>query len=197
MQSRPTMPPGGTPLFVSFVVLTFYGLGAGYVESFVNYPLWYIVGESDRWVEYHRALGPRVLVFLAVPVVLLSLVVNALLFVRRPPAVPAWTVTAALSLLLIIALSTIVIQIPIQIALGAAFDRAALDRLITSSLWLRDVPGTLRAGIIGYMLYLVASRSAGVPMSSRPVGGPDGDESAPIERMPVLGHATDVVGRHA
>ena len=90
----PSSSTGSTPVFIAFIVLTFYGLGAGYLESFVNYPLWHIIGESDRWVAYHEALGPRVVFVLAIPALALSLIANVLLFVRRPPAVPAWTVVA-------------------------------------------------------------------------------------------------------
>jgi hypothetical protein len=48
-----------TPVFIAFIVLTFYRLGAGYLESFVEHPLWHILGETDRWVAYHQARGRR------------------------------------------------------------------------------------------------------------------------------------------
>ena len=176
---------GATPLFTAFIALTFYGLGAGFLESFVNYPLWYVLGETDRWVAYHQALGPRVVVVLAMPALLLSLIANALLLVRRPTAVPGWTVVATLSLLVVATVSTVAIQIPIQAALGVAYDPAALDRLISSSLWLRDVPGGVRAAIAAYMLHLVVSGS--VLRAASSVGRADGDEPAPVERVPVLG----------
>ena len=139
----PTPSPsiGGTPIFVAFIALTFYGLGAGYLESFVNYPLWYIVGETDGWVAYHQALGPSCL---AIPALALSLIANVLLCVLRPPALPASSVAATLSLLLVGTASTMVIQIPVQTTLDVAYDCAALDRLISSSLWLRDIPGGIR-----------------------------------------------------
>jgi hypothetical protein len=162
----PSASPGSTYVFIAFIVLTFYGLGAGYLESFVNYPLWHIVGTTDRWVDYHQALGARVIVVLAIPAVALSIVANALLLVRRPPAVPAWTVAATLSLLLLVAVSTFAVQIPIQMALDVAYDRAAVDRLMWSSLWLRDVPGAIRAAIATYMLTLVMHGSTRVQLAA-------------------------------
>jgi hypothetical protein len=162
MSPPPSSSTGSTPAFIAFIVLTFYGLGAGYLESFVNYPLWHIIGETDRWIAYHEALGPRVVVVLAIPALALSLIANALLFVRRPPAVPAWTVVATLSLLLVSTASTFAIQIPIQMALDVAYDRAVVDHLIWSSLWLRDIPGAIRAAVAAYMLRLVASGSTAV-----------------------------------
>ena len=53
MTRQPGM-SGASAVFTAFIVFTFYGLGAGYLESFVNYPLWRIVGETDRSIEYRR-----------------------------------------------------------------------------------------------------------------------------------------------
>ena len=51
------------------------------------------------------------------------------------------------------------------------YDRAALDTLITSSIWLRDVIGGIRAAIVAYMLHVVVSASAAPPArSAQPVG---------------------------
>lgn len=170
MSASPSSSTLSTHVFIVFIVLTFYALGAGYLESFVNYPLWHIIGETDRWIAYHEALGPRVVIVLAIPALALSLVANVLLFVRRPPAVPAWTVGATLALLLVGTVSTFAIQIPIQIALDAAYDRAALDRLIWSSLWLRDVPAGIRAVVAAYMLRLVVSGATPVTVAAAPHG---------------------------
>ena len=148
LTAMPVTPLSPPTVFAGFVILTFYSLGAGYLEGFVNYPLWHIIGATDRWVDYHQALGPRVIVVLAVPALLLSLIANALLFFRRPMAVPQWTVVVTLMLLLVAIVSTIAIQIPIEIQLDRAYDRAAVYRLMTTSLWLRDVPGGVRALIL-------------------------------------------------
>jgi hypothetical protein len=50
----------------------------------------------------------------------------------------------------------------IQMALDVAYDRAVVDHLIWSSLWLRDIPGAIRAAVAAYMLRLVASGSTAV-----------------------------------
>ena len=147
------------PVFTAFVVLTFYSVGAGYLESFVNYPLWHVIGASDEWVAYRQVLGPRVLIVLALPA-LASLITNVLLFFVRPAAVPTWTVAVTSALLLMALVSTLAIQLPIQSRLDVAYDRAAVDWLMTSSLWLRDVPGGISAALVAYMLHRVVSTSA-------------------------------------
>jgi hypothetical protein len=97
-----------------------------------------------------------------IPALVLMVITNVLLFFFRPVAVPGWTVATALGLLVMATVSTAVIQIPIQMQLDVAYERAALDRLITSSLWLRDVVGGLRAALVAYMLHRVVSTSARV-----------------------------------
>ena len=148
---------GPAMVFTAFVILTFYSLGAGYVESFVNYPLWHVIGSTDRWIDYHRALGPRIIVVLAIPALALSLAANLLLLFFRPRAVPMWSIVTALVLLIVAAVSTMTVQIPIQAKLDAGYDRAAVDTLMATSLWLRDVTGGLRAAIVAYMVHLSVS----------------------------------------
>lgn len=160
MLTKSSASRGSTAVLTAFIVLTFYSLGAGYLESFVNYPLWHIIGPTDRWVAYHEALGPRVVVVLAIPAIALSLIANALLLRFRPPVVPTWTVAATLALLVVGSVSTFAIQIPIQVRLDAGYDRATVDHLISSSLWLRELTGGLRAAIAGYMLHLALAAPA-------------------------------------
>jgi hypothetical protein len=158
--SRMSRKPNPSPLiFTGFVVLTFYSLGAGWLESFVNYPLWHIIGPTDRWAAYHQALGPRIVIVLAIPALLLSLIANVLLFFRRPPPVPLWTVVVTLALLLVAIVSTVTIQIPIQMQLDVAYQRTAVDRLMVTSWWLRDLPGAFRGALVGYMVMLAVAPS--------------------------------------
>ena len=162
--SRPPVSTGSSPSLHRVHRPVVLRLGAGYLESFVNYPLWHIIGESDRWVAYHEALGPRVVFVLAIPALALWLIANVL-FVRRPPAVPAWTVVATLS------------QCwsargrrrrpgPDPVALDVAKDRAALDHLFWSSRWPRGIPGGIRAAVAGYMLCVVVSGSTPVRVAA-------------------------------
>jgi len=160
-------PDRSSPIvFAVFVMMTFYGLGAGYLESFVNYPTWPIVGATDQWVAYHKALGARVIVVLAIPALVLTLGANVLLFFWRPAAVPRWAVLAALIMLVVPVVSTMVIQIPIQIQLDRGYDQAALERLIVTSFWLRDLPGGVRAAFVGGLMIRALAHTA-TPIEAR------------------------------
>lgn len=117
----------------------FYGNGAAFIESFVNYPSWPLVGASE-FVTFHRFIGPRVITFLVAPA-LLGTVLTATLLRFRPHAVPAWSVWVAILLQLIMWISTATIQIPIQMELGNhGFSTPLVERLVETNFWLRRVP---------------------------------------------------------
>lgn len=117
----------------------FYGNGAAFIESFVNYPSWSLIGSSE-FTTFHRFIGPRVIAFLVAPA-LLGTVLTAALLRFRPPAVPAWSVWVAILLQLVMWISTATIQIPIQMELGTqGFSAPLVERLTETNFWLRRVP---------------------------------------------------------
>jgi hypothetical protein len=141
--------------------LVFYGNGAAFVESFVNYPSWRLIGASE-FTAYHRFIGPRVIGFLVAPA-LLGTLCTALLLRFRPPAIPLWSVWVTVSLQMVTWLSTATIQWPIQEDLGAhGFSAPLVDRLIETNWWLRRLPYAACAAIFLWM----AARAAAPPSSS-------------------------------
>jgi hypothetical protein len=137
-------------IFVVAFALVFYGNGAAFVESFVNYPSWRLVG-AESFRSYHEFIGPRVIAVLVAPAVVGTLFTIALLR-YRPANVPLWAVWAAILLQIVVWISTATIQIPIQLQLpteGAS--PALMDRLIETNWWLRRVPYALCAALFLWM----------------------------------------------
>jgi len=128
-------------------------MGAAFVESFVNYPLWHIIGKTDTWISYHTALGPRIIATLAVPALLLQLITNILLIFFRPLAVPTWMIWVTLLLLLIAIASSAFIQIPIQFQLDSGYSTELVDHLISTDLSWRISITIIRCILTIYMLY--------------------------------------------
>ena len=85
----------GRWIFVIAFALVFYGNGAGFIESFVNYSSWHLIGEHE-FVAYHQFISPRVLSFLVTPA-LLGTVFTILMLWARPATIPAWAVWAAIA----------------------------------------------------------------------------------------------------
>ncbi len=147
-------------LFFAFVfALVFYVTGAAFVQSFVNYPTWLLIGAGE-FQEYHNAMSPRIQKFMVLPW-LVSIVLTISLFWLRPRVVPAWALALALIFNLIILVSTAAIQFPIQIELGeSGFSRQAIERLIKTDA-IRWMSGCVVGLVYLWMMSLVVRSGKG------------------------------------
>lgn len=147
-------------LFMFTFALVFYVLGAAFLEGFVNYRTWHLIGAAE-FQAYHQALTPRVVAVLVAPGFLV-IVLTVLLLWWRPAAVPRWGIWLSLALHLVTVIVSVTSQIPIQ----AEFDRSGLsfmllDRLILMD-WLRKVPGIVNAVLFLWMMKKVLLKAEAV-----------------------------------
>lgn len=151
----------GRWIFLIAFALVFYGNGAAFIESFVNYPSWRLIG-SDEFVAYHRFIGPRVIAFLVAPA-LLGTAFTVLMLWARPPMIPVWAVWAAIAAQAVVWVSTATIQVPIQVQLSAnGLSLDLLGRLIETNIWLRRIPYAICAALF---LWMAAKSIRGVDES--------------------------------
>lgn len=137
-------------IFVIAFALVFYGNGAAFIESFVNYPSWPLIG-SDEFVAYHRFLSQRVLMFLVAPAILGTLFTILMLW-SRPAVIPLWAVWAAIAAQVVVWISTATIQVPIQLQLSAhGLSLELIERLVETNFWLRRIPYAVCAGLFLWM----------------------------------------------
>jgi len=140
-------------VFLIAFALVFYGTGAAFMEGFVNYPSWHLIGQAE-FIEYHHFVSPRILTYLVAPL-LLGTVFTILMLWFRPAAIPVWVVWAAIAMQVIVWVSTATIQVPIQIQLSANGSSLPLfERLIETNFWLRRIPH----GICAILFVWMASR---------------------------------------
>lgn len=117
--------------FTLMFALVLYVTGAAFVQSFVNYPSWRMIG-ADEFKAYHNAMGARIVPFMVIPW-FVEIMLTFLLMRFRPRAVPLFALLLAQILNLIALASTIFIQIPIQIQFGeSGMSVHALDRLLAT-----------------------------------------------------------------
>ena len=141
-------------LFLVTFALIFYGLGASFVESFVNYPTWRLIGAGE-FVAYHHALSPLVIGYMVIPMVLTT-VLTILLAWFRPPLIPKWAIWLSVVLQMIVWVSTAAIQIPIQMQLGASgLSLPLIDQLIFTNFWFRKVPQAINIFVFLWMMSLM------------------------------------------
>ena len=141
-------------LFLISFALVFYGMGASFVESFVNYPTWRLIG-ANEFRAYHQSLGPLIIGYMVIPMLITTLLTVLLLWFRPTP-LPQWAIWLALVLQLIIWVSTVAIQLPIQMQLSRdGLSLPLIDRLIFTNWWLRKVPQIINAVLFLWLMSLL------------------------------------------
>ncbi len=141
-------------LYLFSFALVFYGMGASFVESFVNYPTWRLVG-ANEFRAYHQALSPLVIGYMVIPK-LLATILTILLLWFRPAPLPRWAIWLAVVLQLIPWVSTVAIQFPIQVRLSRdGLSLPLIERLIFTNWWLRKVPQIINALLFLWLMSLL------------------------------------------
>ena len=137
-------------IFLIALALVFYGTGAAFIEGFVNYASWHLIG-TDEFIAYHRFISPLVLTFLVAPL-LLGTAFTILMLWSRPAAIPAWAVWTAIAAQAVVWTSTVTIQVPIQLQLSNhGLSVELIERLIETNFWLRRIPYAVCAGLFLWM----------------------------------------------
>ena len=154
MALTPTMTKTSARLFLITFALVFYGTGASFVESFVNYPTWHLIGVNE-FRAYHQALSPLIIRYMVIPMILATVLTIILVWVR-PAVIPQWAIWLAIVLQLICWISTVTIQLPIQWELSRnGLSAPLIERLMFTNWWLRRVPYGINAFLFLWMMSLL------------------------------------------
>src|SRR5258708_5911209 len=144
-------------IFSIYILLSFYVFGGGIVNSLVAYRTWRAVG-ANEFPEFHH-IDSSLIIPLFVVFFFLSFIPQVLLFWFRPVVIPRWLIGSALFFNLIVLVSTITIQIPIQNKLDQKFSAELIDKLISTDFIYRRIPMFLLAIVNFTMLYKVVRHS--------------------------------------
>ena len=144
-------------VFSIYILLTFYVFGGGMVTSLVGYRIWKLVGPNE-FPEFHQADNALIIPVFVI-FFFLSFIPQILLFWFRPVVIPKWMIWLAFIFNLIMLISSISIQIPIQIELDKRFSMELIERLISTDLTFRIIPMMLLAVTNFIMLYKVIKHS--------------------------------------
>ncbi|WP_161882088.1 hypothetical protein [Deinococcus alpinitundrae] len=138
-------------LLILHAAVTWALIGLILIIQWVHYPLFARVGPLN-WPAYEHEHQTRI-TFLVGPLMLAELFSAAWLALHVPPALPNWSLTLGLSLVLVIWVSTGLFQSPLHGRLSAAFD-AQLHRQLVVGNWLRTLAWLLRGGLCVWWLSL-------------------------------------------
>lgn len=125
-----------------FATVTMFGVI--WMVQLVHYPLFANVG-TEGFTAYEAAHKVRI-TWIVLPAMVIELGTAAWLVWARPEIVPAWLAWTGLALVVIVWLSTAVLQVPLHTALSVGFDGDAHTRLVGTN-WVRTIAWTLRAGV--------------------------------------------------
>ena len=132
-------------LMLANAFATFYMTGLIWFVQIVHYPLFEKVG-AQGWGTYHQMHTERT--GLAVgPMMLVEMASAICLFWYRPAGIPLSEWMAGFAVLIVIWLSTLLLQIPAHELLSKTYAVDTIDRLVTTN-WLRTIGWTFRSGLL-------------------------------------------------
>ncbi|OLV19884.1 hypothetical protein [Deinococcus marmoris] len=141
-------------LLVVHAALTWALVGLILTIQLVHYPLFSRVG-AEGYAAYQREHVTRI-TWLVAPLMLAELATGAALVLRPPTFVSAASAGLGLGLIILIWVSTALIQSPVHGRLTTGFDAALHARLVTTN-WLRTVLWLLRGVLVsGWLLLALA-----------------------------------------
>ena len=137
-------------LLMIHLASTLFMTGVIWFVQVVHYPLFSMIGRSvfPACEVRHAALTARIV---GSPM-LVELATALLLFWIRPAEVSTWNMSIGLALLIVIWLSTALVQVPCHQALKRGFGAAVHQRLVRTN-WVRTVAWSLRGLLVCWMAY--------------------------------------------
>ena len=136
-------------LLLANAAATWFLTGLVWFVQVVHYPLFARVGE-EGYAQYQAAHQART-TWVVAPPMLVELSTAFLLAWRPPPRLSAGWLWAGFGLVVLLWLSTALLQVPAHQRLAAGFEREAWMRLVTSN-WLRTAAWTARSLLAAWMI---------------------------------------------
>jgi hypothetical protein len=139
-------------ILLAQVISTWFLVGLIWTIQIVHYPLFAAVG-VDRFVAY-EASHTRLITWVVGPVMLVEAATAGLFVAMRPASIPAWIPWTGLGLVILIWISTAVLQVPDHAKLANGFDATAHAHLVGTN-WLRTIAWTARGVILAVAIWPV------------------------------------------
>ena len=138
-------------VFLAHLGATLYLVGVIWIVQILHYPLLADVG-ADGYAKYHKRHTSRVTPVVA-PVMIIELLTAIYLVFVSFEQINAFYFWCGLALVLIIWISTFLVQVPLHEKLGAGFDIDVQQRLVRTN-WIRTAVWTLRGALVLWILWL-------------------------------------------
>ncbi len=123
-------------------------VGVIWFVQVVHYPLFSRVG-PEKFSAYSEDHS-RLTTYVVGPPMLVEAATALLLVLYRPEGVPLAAALIGLALVVVVWLSTALLQVPRHTTLGSGFDRRAWSGLVLSN-WVRTLAWSARGGLVLWM----------------------------------------------
>lgn len=137
----------GSLIFLLNLISTWYLVGLIWMVQVVHYKMFDRVG-TEQFVRYETDHNRLITPIVGVPM-LLEITTAAALLVSAPSGFPRWAAWTGLALIIVIWISTAVLQVPCHHRLMSGFDEQAYQRLVATN-WIRTALWTARGGLLAY-----------------------------------------------
>ena len=146
----------GSLIFALNVMATWYMVGLIWMVQIVHYNMFDRVG-ADGFKRY-EADHSRLITPIVGPPMLVEIITAAMLLLFAPAGFPRWAAILGLAMVIVIWLSTVLLQIPAHNQLMNGFDPAAYRKLVHTN-WIRTILWSARGVLVGYFLVKMLPRS--------------------------------------
>ena len=133
----------------------FYLTGLIWTIQWVHYPLFEMVS-PDQFTKYEAAHTIAITAIVG-PVMVAELVTAVAWAVLCPSSLGRATPITGLGLVILIWVSTAVLQVPLHDTLSRGYDATAIATLVATN-WIRTISWTVRSGILARTLWQVLTR---------------------------------------
>jgi hypothetical protein len=135
---------------LAYAILTFYGIGAGFLNHFVTYRSWEDVGKyvsNTDFPKWHSETSKNIIRVFVIPMAIRT-VLTISLFWFRPASIPVPFVWMVLGCQVVEWASSAFIQIPAQIHLSTVgYSKELIERIISTD-WIRKAGLLIEAVVI-------------------------------------------------
>ncbi len=141
-----------TILVITNVISTIFMLGVIWVIQLVHYPLFTYVSRNNFY-NFHN-LHSKNISFVVIFPMLVELISSALLIIFHPDSIPTNYFILGFVLLILIWISTFLLQVKYHGSLSQGFDYTQFKKLVDTN-WIRTICWTIRGVIVIYILILL------------------------------------------
>ncbi len=138
-----------TTVFALNVLAAWYLVGLIWMVQIVHYNLFDRVG-ADQFVQYESDHNRLITPIVGIPM-LIEIVTAGMLLAASPVGFPRWAAVFSMAMIVLIWLSTALIQVPCHNQLMSGFDAAVYKKLVVTN-WIRTGLWTARGILVGYFL---------------------------------------------